>query len=970
MRMPGRHGMTTALVAGALLAFAAHADMDYQIDLSKIANMDFKDEAAGDGKGGWSDQGPDNDMQGFDFSRKDYEGVTFSVLDPAKNGGRAVLTFDSPHAKTGLVSARVDFSPAPKARFLYLLHTSCWNQGPAGTPIGAVEARFADGSKVRQEVRAGTDVADWWNASNGPNAQIVAKRTGNGGELGVFLSKFKLSDKDAQAKSIELKTSGKAVWIVLGATLSSKDVELKDKSLVFTTNGEWLPVDLDDVQVKAGSALDLSPFLEPGPAGSHGRAVVAKDGALAFEDSPDTPRRLFGFTGFFTTIDKFDTGVKEASHALIRNYAALCRRQGYDVVRPMALEYFLMGKAQADCQFNPARLDLVDKLIAELKAQGVYTCLTIAAERLGSKAYPTPSMRSSYKVKMYTGDKDVRARWKAVAETMLSHVNPYTGLAWKDDPAIAIVEFYNEQELGLLRLALYPENHKPANERWRAWLLEKYRSPAALALAWGKPSLAGKEAFAKLELPTLGGSRWEYSASSLGTKADNDFCLFVSALAREELAWCEGVVRNAGYKGLFSQFDCSKQTLDSSVRWEGSPVVAMHVYHSHPSALSNVGSKCGQASSAGQAAAYWREANATRLSGRPFFITEHNHAFWNKYQHEDGLLFAAYSALQGFSLVTSHEDAVSWDVKEPVADFSTARSPVSRANEFIAACLFRRGDVKKANGKVELQISPQYLNYGSNGYKAVNTEQSKIALMTEFSLSFPGLRKAPWIPEATFKPDIVIQPDSGAEVKSTDWTSSVSASGKSQFSLAAFSTELKSKGILPASNLSDPDNGVFQSETGEIMLRTKENLIKVITEKTEGVSLEAGKAETMANLTVLGSSVPAAIATCSIDGKPLASSSRIVLVYSTDVANSGMELSENRVTMRKVGTLPILMKTGKLSATLKNTSASKLSLYVLRIDGTRQEKLPLGVENGVLKINLDTRALKNGPTPFFELVAE
>jgi hypothetical protein len=46
-------------------------------------------------------------------------------------------------------------------------------------------------------------------------------------------------------------------------------------------------------------------------------------------------------------------------------------------------------------------------------------------------------------------------------------------------------------------------------------------------------------------------------------------------------------------------------------------------------------------------------------------------------------------------------------------------------------------------------------------------------------------------------------------------------------------------------------------------------------------------------------------------------------------------------------------------------------MYALRVDGTRQEKIPLSLDDkGTLKIELDTALLKNGPTPFFELATE
>ncbi|MPN56276.1 hypothetical protein SDC9_203962 [bioreactor metagenome] len=123
-------------------------------------------------------------------------------------------------------------------------------------------------------------------------------------------------------------------------------------------------------------------------------------------------------------------------------------------------------------------------------------------------------------------------------------------------------------------------------------------------------------------------------------------------------------------------------------------------------------------------------------------------------------------------------------------------------------------------------------------------------------------------------------------------------------------------------------------------------------------------------LKVNSSSVPCCIAICSIDGKPLTGSKRMVLVYNTEIVNSGMELSPNREKMLKVGTEPILMRTGKLDALFSTENGKDMSLYALGFDGVRREKIPLEVEAGNIIIKLDTSMLKDGPTPFFELVKE
>ena len=53
------------------------------IDLKSAANRGFADEAAGDGKGGWSDQGPANDMSIFNnYGVQKFSGIEFDIIDP------------------------------------------------------------------------------------------------------------------------------------------------------------------------------------------------------------------------------------------------------------------------------------------------------------------------------------------------------------------------------------------------------------------------------------------------------------------------------------------------------------------------------------------------------------------------------------------------------------------------------------------------------------------------------------------------------------------------------------------------------------------------------------------------------------------------------------------------------------------------------------------------------------------------
>jgi hypothetical protein len=113
------------------------------------------------------------------------------------------------------------------------------------------------------------------------------------------------------------------------------------------------------------------------------------------------------------------------------------------------------------------------------------------------------------------------------------------------------------------------------------------------------------------------------------------------------------------------------------------------------------------------------------------------------------------------------------------------------------------------------------------------------------------------------------------------------------------------------------------------------------------------------------------VGVCAVDGKELAESRRMVLLYTTETANTGMEVTPDRTKMFNNGTLPVLMKVGRLDAMLQNAHGKNMALYALGLNGARRQRLPVASgDDGRLKIHLDTASLEHGPTAFFELATE
>ena len=735
-----------------------------------------------------------------------------------------------------------------------------------------------------------------------------------------------------------------------------------DPPVAYAANEEWKAADMGRTQIQAGSALDLSAQV-PAPAGRLGRLTVGPQGDLVFADDPERPLRMLGFNGSPASMWQIEDDGE--FRARVRQFAQSARRQGYCLFRVHGdFDRRLCIGAETDLSIQPGQLDRWDYLLAELKREGIYCHLVIfsfglyQAESARARAFEE---RDKYKLHLYLGAEWERQHFRYGAETVLNHVNPYTGLAWKDDPAIAFVEFYNEQELGLDRMGktldTFPETRAFLEREWRAWLVARHgeRVPAPLLA-----ELAGKP-LGEAPLPRL---------NDRGSELANEFALFRMHIGAESARWCEKVVRGTGYAGLTTQYNASKKLGESLVRWRVSQVVDMHSYYRHPvGGWGTAGNSVEQSSSLADAGGYWRNANSTRLSGRPFIVSEFNHCFWNPYQHEGGLVFGAYSALQGTSALEIHSGPVTLGVSgSKVGSFTCGASPVVRASEFLSACLYQRGDVARSSRRVELVVPQEVLERGCTALGAVSTEQSKLALMTGFSVAFPWAEGPSGLPVPSI-PAMRVLPSGVAAVDAQDWFVNVVESKDGSFSLAGTVAAMKERGILGPGNASDPEAGVFESDTGEIVMRSREHLLKVRTPRTEAVTLEAGKAEELGVLRVEDSSVPACVAACSVDGRPLSSSRRAVLVYSTEMVNTGMIVSPDRQVMIDTGRSPALMRCGRVRLSLGCERPEDLALYALGYDGSRRERLPTTVVEGVLHVAIDTATLADGPTPFFELVA-
>lgn len=909
--------------------------VNFFLDFSKSANMGFKSEVAGDGKG-WSDQGPENDFASFDVKRNFFGTVPFNILDPAKNGGKAVLAFFNAHLNSAidLKTATVDAGGA-KASYLYVLHTSCWAPKEK-IPIGRIEASFKDGSSAKFDVVNGRDIADWWMPRRLDNASVVYERENGKSSVGVYLSQFRLSGSPREVASVKFESSGSSIWILIGATLSDRDYPKPrdNKEMEVVAGDAWKAVDVSDVKVKKGSCLDFSDMLAPDSCSKLGRVIATPNGKLAFASAPSKPVRFMG-----ASIDLGGT-LGRMSKEQIAEFVVLVKREGYNLIRFHFPEFYLMKDSKKELELNPDSVDKMQFLVKQMNDNGVYLYLDVMTSWSGympGTGWSSKATAMHLKSRIYF-EPEIREHWRKAMERLLCTVNPYSGMRLADDPVVAAILLFNEQEVCFIG----DEFNNPASSKaWSAWLKRKYKVPDALAQSY----------FAAVDFKV------SFLDDKTAAAKATDAALFIADAELDFANWATSLLRSAGYRGIVTQYDAAKNLESLFVR-KDLDMVSMHSYFAHPSSYISKGSCISQRSSTANLLDYWRGFPATRFLGKPYFITEYGHVFWNRYRFEEGLVMGAYSSFQDFDGLMAHATPVSLEVKDPIRPFGVYSDPIGKASQVIAQHLFLRGDVKAAPSYVATVLDSDSIFSKGNAMMKLEAE-SALALVTGFGVSWEKAASG-------IEPKVAAIGHYGESPSLKG-----AAPSSSPFSIEGALALLKGAGIVPRSNVTDPAAGLYESATGELTLDSKRKVIKVSTPRSEALSFVVPDSFKLRALSVNSASVPAAVALLSRKGPDIESSSRLLLVVSTDALNSGATYGNSeRGILIGNGKPPILMRTGAFSISVKLHSPESFTVWALGFDGSRRDIVPSKVEDGALVMSLDTSKLKNGPTPFYEIAAE
>jgi hypothetical protein len=138
------------------------AEIAYRpVDLAPCANRSLGDDVAEDGKGGWSDQGPDADLRTFPTGKQVFHDVPFTIGSGAKS--IIVLASESRPGKETL-PWEVTVPVGCAVEGLYFLHgTAYCSSGQAGL----YQVKYADGTTEDIPLIVGRNIRDWVDNNTG-----------------------------------------------------------------------------------------------------------------------------------------------------------------------------------------------------------------------------------------------------------------------------------------------------------------------------------------------------------------------------------------------------------------------------------------------------------------------------------------------------------------------------------------------------------------------------------------------------------------------------------------------------------------------------------------------------------------------------------------------------------------------------------------------------------------------------------
>ena len=623
------------------------------------------------------------------------------------------------------------------------------------------------------------------------------------------------------------------------------------------------------------SSLDLS-FLLDAPAGKHG-FVRVRDGHLARGDGARL--RLWGV--HLTDWSRGSVLLPPKEDAPM--WASTLARYGINCVRLHFLDLDaprgIIAAGSDSRHFDAQQLDRLDFLVAELKKRGIYVDLNLNVGRSYRAGDSVPDFdRIRWGKGLTLFDPRLIALQKEYARTLLTHVNPYTGRAYRDEPAVAIVEILNENGVwvGFSSTPYYDAELTTLYNEWLAKNLSaaelaKLREITGTAAGAPVPRLKGPEVAAAPKERFLAESRFIVDV-------ETKFYTGMASWLRDSLGVRVPITGTADHGHSSSSYPMlmSLSKLD---------VVDGHVYWQHPGSPPPVNTPMVNDPLHSTVV----QLSRTAVAGKPYTVSEFNHPFPNDWAAEGIPIAAAYGAFQDWDaiIVYTFEPKRDPTWKSYVGDpFDISLDPVRMTQMATGALAFLRGDVRPARETV------------TRSYAREQAFDSRRLARTEQPYFTPGF-------------PLALPLTHGVRIASLEGAAT-----------AAYAP-VAAKTIV--------------SDTRELTWRTSADQHGLVTEETDRTQALIGFVRahrpSVRNLSADLRNEFAAIVLSALDAKPISSASRLLLTAGSRVTNTGLEWNADRTRTTQQGGAPSLIEPVRGTVTLRGLAGGVRRVSAVALDG-------------------------------------
>ncbi len=326
------------------------------------------------------------------------------------------------------------------------------------------------------------------------------------------------------------------------------------------SNTGWYPFNLSNNSEPG--VIGMQSWLDA-PAGKHG-FVQNRDDKLVFENGEAVK---FWGTNICSRLPYVSAEKADSFVHFVAKY-------GINAVRFHKFSWYAYHN-NTSTEFNPELFERFDYFQAKLREKGIYygwshiyghrvmpkdSSRLLAYSEIKHLEYPWAHLNGSTS-SLVNFAPDLQELSIDLTVNMLNHINPHTGLRYADDPALAFIEFQNEDNIfwsAIGRsLEQAPTYRALLCRQFSQWLKDKYGSQTELEKVWGSENIPRGESIEKENIfpdPNHGLFSWEYETAMKENRPMavhiNDKMRFLYEKQVEFYKKFEKAVRETGYKGV------------------------------------------------------------------------------------------------------------------------------------------------------------------------------------------------------------------------------------------------------------------------------------------------------------------------------------------------------------------------------------------------------------------------------------